>query len=94
MERIMSIITGGGISYVLLSLGAMLLMALGVNYRFSPVAVVALFPALICGFGWVIHRANRCYGFEGLRGSMTNLATVVAVIVGVVLAGHVTTTIY
>ncbi len=94
MERIMSIITGGGISYILLSLGAMLLTTIGVDYHFSPVAGIAVFPALIAGLWWSVHRANCCYDFEGLRGHITTIATNVAVIVGLVLAAHVTSTIY
>lgn len=94
MERIMSIAMGGGISYVVLSLEAMLLTAFDVSYRFSPLAVVAIFPALICGLWWYVHRADHCYCFQGLSGLMTNVATIVSVIGGLMLAAHVTATIY
>lgn len=93
MERIVSIVMGGGISYVVLSLGGMLLKALGIDYHFSPMAAVSVFLALICSLWWFIHRADY-YDGEGLSGFMTNLATCIAVFGGLLLADHVITTIY
>ncbi len=89
MEKFFSVLTAGGIPYVILSLGAMMLAAVGVNIRFSILIMVPFIIATAVGAWWVGHRANRHALYENKA-----KLELIALVLGLFLAAHVATVIY
>ena len=89
MEKFFSVLTAGGIPYVVMSFGTMMLAMGGVNVRFSVLIMIPFALAAAAGVWWTCRRAKVYDLYE----NMAKLE-LLAVGFGLSLAAHVAITIY